>query len=549
MSIQNNRIITLIVSCVLALTIQAQQPSNPIIPGFNPDPSVCRVGDDYYLVTSTFEYFPGVPIYHSKDLINWDLIGHAVHDVDQIDYSNVPSTAGIFAPTIRYDDGTFYMITTFVGSMSKGVAKTGNFIMTAENPAGPWSKPNWIDDAPGIDPSLFFDDDGKVYYCGNRHPKVEEYRAQRQIWIQEIDLETFTLKGEKGLLKSKPFYENDIIGNPVAFEAPHLYKKEGLYYLLISNGGTGVGHAVSIWNSDSPLGPWKINPDNPILTHTHNRSLGINCTGHADIFQTQDGDWYSVFLAVRSNEGKYNVMGRETFLAEVDWSGEWPIYNPKQKVGMTQLVLNPTPMWEGKQRSFDFFDDFTSNEMLLDWTFVRQPKVEWWSQDAKKGTMSIALQPEFIENYAHPPFMGIRVIEMKASFETSLDFTPKADNECAGLAFMRGHKPNWTLVKEEHDGQLKASVYYTDSLIASSDLKSKEELQMKMELDNYKLTFFVKEKDQEWHKIVVTDATELKFPPAGRFTGSFAGVYASSRGETSKTKANFNYYKMKGIRD
>ncbi len=539
------KLIALLLLWILAYGVFAQKPHNPVIPGFNPDPSVCRVGDDYYLVTSTFEYFPGVPVYHSKDLINWTLIGHAVHDVTQIDYSNVSSTAGIYAPTIRYHEGLFYMITTFVGgTKSSQVAKTGNFIMTAENPAGSWSEAHWLDNAPGIDPSLFFDDDGKVYYCGNRHPEVEEYRAQRQIWIQEIDLKTFTLKGPQGILKSKPFYENDIIGNPVAFEAPHLYKKGGRYYLLISHGGTGVGHAVSIWNSDSPLGPWTINPDNPILTHTDNRSLGINCTGHADIFQTQDGDWYSVFLAVRSNEGKYNVMGRETFLAEVDWSGEWPIYNPQQTERRTQLELRPTPMWQGIQRSFDFYDDFSSDEMKLDWTFVRQPKTEWCSQKAKNGKLSIDLQPAIIENYAHPSFMGVRVIEMKASFETALDFCPGADNECAGLAFFRGHKPNWTLVKERQDKDARVAVYYGDSLIASSAITSKKDLALKIELDDYLLTFFVKEKGAEWKKITATDASELKFPPAGRFTGSFAGLYASSRGETSKNKALFNYYKM-----
>lgn len=535
---------------LVSLSIAAQSPTNPIIPGFNPDPSVCCVGDDYYLVTSSFEYFPGVPVYHSKDLINWNMIGHAVHDVSQIDYTNVSATAGIFAPTIRYHDGTFYMITTFVGGTNADkVAKTGNFIMTAKNPAGPWSKPHWIADAPGIDPSLFFDDDGKVYYCGNRHPVKEAYRAQRQIWIQEIDTEAFRLKGPIGLLKSKPYYEEDIIGSPYAFEAPHLYKKEGKYYLLLSHGGTGIGHAVSIWMSDSPFGPWEINPANPILTHTRNRSTGINCTGHADIFQGADANWYTVFLAVRSTDGKRNVMGRESFLGHVDWSGKWPIVNPKQKVSMTQLPLLPTPMWQGQQRSFDFYDDFSSKELGLDWTFMRTPKSEWWSIDHKKKVMTLELRPAIIEEFSHPAFLGVRVTEMKATFETMLDFSPKLDNECAGLAFLRGHKPCWTLVKEKKDGQLKASVYYTDSLLSSLDLKSDKELELKMELDDFYLTFYVKELKSDWVKVGEMDASELGFPPAGRFTGSFAGLYTSSRGEDSENRARFSYYSMKGIRE
>lgn len=533
----------------LSFTIEAQAPSNPVIPGFNPDPSVCCVGDDYYLVTSTFEYFPGVPVYHSKDLINWEMIGHVVHDVAQIDYTNVSATAGIFAPTIRYHDGTFYMITTFVAGRDAGdVAKTGNFIMTAKNPAGPWSEPHWIDDAPGIDPSLFFDEDGKVYYCGNRHVEKEEYRAQRQIWIQEIDIESFKLKGPIGILDSKPYYEEDIIGSPLAFEAPHIYKKDDIYYLLIAHGGTGTGHSVSIWKSSSPFGPWEMNPANPILTHRVKGTPGINCTGHADIFKGADDNWYTVFLAVRSNDGKRNVMGRETFMGHVDWSGTWPIINPKQTVGKVQLHILPTPMWEGKQRTFDFYDDFSSEELRLDWTFMRTPKSEWWSIDSKKKVMNLQLTPAIIEDFSHPSFIGVRVIEMKASFETKLDFSPQTDKECAGIAFLRGHKPSWTLVKEQEDGQLKASVYYTDSLVSSVDLKSDKELELKMELDNFYLTFYVKEKKSDWVKVGEMDANELGFPPAGRFTGSFAGLYTSSRGEVSDNSASFFYYNMKGER-
>jgi len=301
--------------------------NNPILKGFNPDPSVCRVGDDYYMVTSTFEYFPGVPVYHSKDLINWDMIGHAIHRTDQLDFSEIPATHGVFAPTIRYHKGTFYMITTFVtqlqGQQSSNEVKGGNFIVTAKNPAGPWSDPHWIDNAPGIDPSLFFDDDGKVYYTGNRTAKDPIYRAQKEIWTQEIDLEKFELKGPISLIEAKPYYENKLLRSALAFEGPHLYKKEGIYYLVISHGGTGMSHAVSIWKSETPMGPWEFNPANPLLTHHGYEGTGINCTGHADFFETQQGDWYTVFLGVRSTENNFNVMGRETFLAPVDWSTQY----------------------------------------------------------------------------------------------------------------------------------------------------------------------------------------------------------------------------------
>ena len=522
--------------------------NNPVIPGFNPDPSVCRVGDDFYLVTSTFEYFPGVPVYHSKDLVNWKMIGHVIHRPEQMDYSNVSSTAGIYAPTIRYHNGTFYLITTMVGGIkSDEVAKTGNFIMTAKDPAGPWSEPHWIENAPGIDPSLFFDDDDKVYYCGNRHAEVEEYRAQRDIWIQEIDLETFELKGEIGLLKSKPFFESNIIGGAVAFEAPHLYKKDGTYYLLIAHGGTGMGHAVSIWKSKKPTGPWEMNPDNPILTHRGYSQSGINATGHADIFQTKDGQWYTVFLAVRSNDQKNNVMGRETFLAKVDWSGVWPVINPGRDTARTEFTFPAPELFKGEQKSPNFYDDFNCDELNLNWTFIRNPKHQWWHLDTNLGFIEMELQPEVIENYAHPAFLGIRIVDMKVSCETSLNFSPNEENECAGMAILRGHKPSWSLVKEKVGDELKASVYYTDSLLGQVNLKTNSKLDMKIELDHFQLKFLIKEPQDKWITICRADGSEMGFPPAGRFTGGFAGLYVTSNGRKVHNSAFFDHYRMNKV--
>jgi alpha-N-arabinofuranosidase len=534
-------------SASLAENPTNQTPTNPVIPGFNPDPSICRVGEDYYLVTSTFEYFPGVPVYHSKDLLNWKMVGHAIHDVDQMDFSNVSSTAGIFAPTIRYHNGTFYMITTMVGgTQSRKVAETGNFITTAKDPAGPWSKPHWIDGAPGIDPSLFFDDDGKVYYCGNRSVEPSQYRSHKQIWVREIDLETFQLKGETGILDAEPYYKKKTIGSALAFEGPHLYKKDGAYYLVVSHGGTGMWHSVSIWRSESPLGPWTVNPANPILTHQGNTSTGINCTGHADFFQDHLGNWYTVFLAVRSSGNNRNVMGRESFIAPVDWSGEWPVVNPEHEVGTAQFEIDPTPMYQGKQRSFNFRDTFDAPELGLDWTFIRQPKSTWWSLSKKNGSLTLELLSAVIEDYSHPAFLGVRVTEMKARFETRMEFSPANVNECAGLAILRGHQPSWTLVKENRDGKLQASVYYMDSHIRSVDVTSDAPLDLKIELDNFHLTFFVKESGGKWVKVGEADASEMGFPPAGRFTGSFCGVYASSRGAESDNQASFSEYEMIG---
>lgn len=241
---------------------------NPILPGFYPDPSICRVGEDYYLVTSTFEYFPGLPIFHSRDLVHWRQIGHVLDRPSQLNLDGILASRGLYAPTIRYHEGVFYVINTFVGShydtLTSLADHEGNFIVTSTDPAGPWSEPYWLDGAPGIDPSLFFDDDDRVWYTGNRvPPQGGDYPHHKEIWLQELDLETMQLTG--------PTYspwDGAVKGNLEA-EAPHLYKVGSFYYLLVAEAGTEHNHAVTIARSKSITGPYTGNPRNPILTHRH----------------------------------------------------------------------------------------------------------------------------------------------------------------------------------------------------------------------------------------------------------------------------------------
>lgn len=288
---------------------------NPILPGFYPDPSICRVDDDFYLVTSSFTFFPGVPVFHSRDLKHWEQIGHVLDRPEQLPISDVRYiSGGIYAPTIRYHDGLFYMITTNVGGI-------GDFICTARDPAGPWSEMHIIEGANGIDPSLMWDDDGRCYMCGNEG--FREENSYVRIWIQELDTRTFRLVG--------PHYEawRGALHDCWAPEAPHLYKKDGWYYLMIAEGGTEHFHAVTIARSREIFGKYKGYEGNPILTHRH---LGwdypICNTGHGDLVQLKDGSWYMVMLASRIYGGYHKNLGRETFITPVDWSGEWPVVNP-----------------------------------------------------------------------------------------------------------------------------------------------------------------------------------------------------------------------------
>ena len=300
---------------------------NPIIRGFNPDPSICRVGDDYYLVTSSFEYFPGVPIYHSRDLTNWRQIGHCLTRKSQLFLEKAPSSGGIYAPTIRYHDGRFYMVTTNVGRQEGGrVVEGGNFYVSAKDPAGEWSDPIWVKQR-GIDPSLFFEND-KAYFTSNGTawaPVRGEYQC-------EIDIKTGAQLTETVFLWA---------GTGGAYvEAPHLFQRGEYYYLIAAEGGTERCHMVTIARSSKPYGPFEASPHNPILTH---RSLQteIQSTGHADFVEDPNGNWWAVFLGVRFPGGFWANLGRETFLAPVTWTTDgWPIVNGGQRMQPEMEVEN-----------------------------------------------------------------------------------------------------------------------------------------------------------------------------------------------------------------
>ena len=331
---------------------------NPILPGFYPDPSICRVGDDYYIVTSSFSYYPGIPIFHSRDLAHWEQIGHVLNRPEQLSLAPFDMGRGIFAPTIRFHDGLFYVICT-------NASDKGNFIVTAEDPAGPWSDPHWIEGAPGIDPSLFWDDDGTAYYTGASDFETEQGKRPF-IWMSPVDLNNFCLTGETTLLWGGSLAE------PAWTEAPHLYKKDGYYYLLAAEGGTEHFHSSVIARADSVTGPYHSFPGNPILTQRH---LGmrspITNAGHGDLVQCRDGSWYMVFLASRPYGGYHKNMGRETFIAPVEWEDGWPVVSPG--TGSIQFFYPGPDAPETIYPGIPEKDDFDAPELSVIWNYLGTP--------------------------------------------------------------------------------------------------------------------------------------------------------------------------------
>jgi xylan 1,4-beta-xylosidase len=296
---------------------------NPVLAGFHPDPSICRVGEDYYLITSTFEYYPGLPVHHSRDLVHWRCIGHVLDRPDQLDLDGVRPSAGLYAPTIRHHDGVFYVICTLIGVETGAGRRGGNFIVTATDPAGPWSDPHWLAEADGFDPSLFFDRDGTAWCTGSREYDPQGRPGRTEIWLSQIDLVAMTLTGPMRVL-----WRGSSADSRWA-EAPHLYLVDGHYYLLIAEGGTEYHHSVAVARAEVVTGPYIAGQDNPVLTHRHlGHAHPIAAVGHADLVQTQHGQWWALVLGVRPYGGFFHNLGRETFLVPVIWEDGWPVFAP-----------------------------------------------------------------------------------------------------------------------------------------------------------------------------------------------------------------------------
>ncbi len=525
---------------------------NPVIPGFYPDPSICRVDEDYYLVTSSFEFFPGVPIWHSRDLVNWRQIGHVLDRPSQLNLDGLSASAGIYAPTIRYHDGVYYMITTLVDRGERQDVPAGNFIVTATDPAGPWSDPYWLEGAPGIDPSLLFDDDGRVWYTGNRVPDGHDWRSHiREIWLQELDLTSMQLVGETyGLWRGA-------LVDAVHAEAPHLYKIDGLYYLMIAEGGTAHQHAVTIARSETVTGPYQGNLRNPILTHRHlGRTYPITNTGHADIVQTPNGEWWMVALASRPYGGYFYNLGRETWLMPVIWEDGWPIVSPG--TGKIEWSYPAPQLPQHRWAVQPARDHFVQPTLQHTWNFLRTPREDFWSLEARPGWLRLRLRPESLVERSCPSFVGRRQQHINFLAETRMAFTPQASHECAGLVLLQNdnHQFRFTCTLDD-EGQPVLQVIRREAgqeQILAQAVVSGPEYHLKVEAIGQDYSFYYNERAQSppeleaWQPLAErADGRILSTPVAGGFTGAYIGLYASSHGQPSDNTADFDWFDYEGL--
>ncbi len=510
--------------------------SNPILPGFYPDPSICRVAEDYYLVTSSFAYYPGVPIFHSKDLVNWEQIGHVLERESQLHLEGAKHSGGIYAPTLRYHEGFFYMITT-------NISGEGNFYVTAARPEGPWSDPIVLE-AEGIDPSLFFDEDGKVYYIGTREkPKeISRYYGDNEIWMQELDIKQGRLIGKKHVLWQ------GALNNAVWPEGPHLYKKDDYYYLMIAEGGTAHEHAITIARSKEITGPYEGNPTNPILTHRHlGRNYPIVNVGHGDLVQIQDGTWWMVLLGSRPYGGYYRNLGRETFLVSVNWENGWPIVNEGKGIVEEISKAPDLPLFHIIPE--DACTHFTGEKLGHKWITLRGPKEKFCSLKDRKGYLRIKLRPESMKELVSSSFIGLRQQHQDFIVSTLLEFSPTTMNEVAGIVLVQNERYHFRYEYGIEQGDTVIRLVKCedgkDEIIGESKFNAAQ-IYMKIVARGQSLCFYYgKDQDCIYELKVNVDARILSTDKAGGFVGACIGMYASSNGKVSNNYADFAWFEYR----
>lgn len=516
-------ILFLCICLICPVFLSAQGYRNPVLKGFNPDPSICRVNDDYYMVTSSFEYFPGLPIYHSKDLVNWKQIGHCLTRDSQLNLHQVRASGGLYAPSLRYKDGLFYVICT-------NVSDKGNFYCTATDPAGPWSDPIWVD-IKSIDPDIFWDEDGKTYFVT---------QGDEGIRITEIDIKTGKVLAPERLVWG---------GTGGRFpEAPHVYKKDGFYYLLLGEGGTEYAHSATIGRSKYLYGPYEPCPLNPIISHGNRIGQGspIQGVGHADFVQATDGSWWAVFLGFRVTQpySYYHILGRETFLAPIDWpKGGWPQVNGNGTVSLQMDVptLPLQPVEKAPTRT-----DFNEDKLGFEWQYLRNPIRENYSLTERKGQLRISASPYTLNETEAVSFVARRQTEHDFSAETWMELVSSAANEEAGMTLIQNNTHHYDLLLKKQGNknilQLRVVVGSLSYIAAEKEVAGNQ-VKLKIQGEPLSYTFSYSASEQgKYEELGKLDTRYLSTEVAGGFTGVMIGLYASSNGKPSKAKAYFDWF-------
>lgn len=531
---------------------------NPILPGFYPDPSICRVGDDFYMICSSFEIYPGIPVFHSKDLANWEQIGYAMTKENGFHVEANVVAGGVMAPTIRYFNGTYYII-------NANFCDKGNFIITAKDPAGPWSQPHWLDDVPGIDASLFFDDDGKAYVMGTGNVVARaDGTMDRGIWLCEFDVETMKTVGEPKAIWDCALR---VATSP---EAPHIYKVGDYYYLIIAEGGTEHYHAVTVARSKELFGWYEGNPANPIMTH---RQFGFNYPidniGHADLVQTPGGRWYAVMLGSRIIDGQHKNLGRETYICPVIWERDWPVFSPGSGKVDWEYPADPELPWTPYAPE-PVRDDFDSDKLAFAWNFWGTPYGDFYKlSDSRlmlrcfKRTMSDPFKPLFGQPQITDPentvsFVGRRQTDISFDAFCEMEFLPK-DKEAAGLVIMQASNHQYRLERAVEDGRqvlrlvletadfevpphVPGFTYEMNRKVLASVEYGGERIVLGVKARRQSFDFYYSSKEADHCLYENADGRLINPEIVGGMVGTMVGMFATGNGAMSENVAAFDWF-------
>jgi alpha-N-arabinofuranosidase len=497
---------------------------NPVLSGYYPDPSITRVGEDYYLINSSFTHFPGIPVFHSKDLVNWQQIGNAIDRPGQLSFDGLKVSRGVFAPDISYHDGLFYIVNTCVDCR-------GNFVITAKDPRGPWSDPVWFE-FDGIDPSIFWD--GERAYIVNNGPPNEppRYDGHRAIWVQQFDYKQLRLIGERTQIVNGGV---DISKEPSWIEGPHLLKRGDYYYLIAAEGGTGDNHSQVVFRSTSVRGPFVPYERNPILSQRDldpKRAHPVTSAGHAKFVQTQTGEWWATFLATRPYGPDLYNIGRETFLLPVSWVDGWPqILEPRKRIPFVErkpkLPEQPRPA-QPVNGDFSYVEEFDGDKLSFAWIGVRTPRKPIYSLG--DGVLTLHSAAAIGDQKGVPAFIGRRQQHHIAKVASTLSYTPDKDGDRAGLVAMQ-NDDSWlffgiTRIEGKSVVAVIARQGSSEEKLIASTPYAGGETTLTLQADGGAMSFQYLVGGQARTLKDGLDVTFLSTREAGGFVGTVIGPYA-----------------------
>jgi xylan 1,4-beta-xylosidase len=513
--------------------------ANPILPGCYPDPSVCRVGEDYYLVTSTFEYFPGLPVHHSRDLVSWRPVGHVVDRPGMLDLDGMWSSSGLYAPTLRYHDGTFWLICTVVDQ--RDGTRGGNFYVTATDPAGPWSDPVWLD-VDGIDPSLFFDDDGRIWVHGTRLASEPRWHHQTEVWVRELDPAAGRLVGPEHVVW------HGALEGAVWAEGPHLYRVDGAYYLLAAEAGTEFHHAVAVARADHVTGPYVGSRGNPVLTHRHlGRATDVVGVGHADLVEAVDGSWWAVLLGMRPYGGYHYNLGRETFLVPVVWEDGWPVFAPGAGRVPASVDVPFATAWQPGPTQGSASGVVPPDDVR--WTSLRRPAAEFATP--RDGGWDLRLTSSTLCDPGTPAFLGVRQqhrdVDVRVTVHVDLD--PHGDE--VGIVARQSEADHVRLAVgrvADADDRCRAAVVHrhggVDHVLGEVclDGRARDGVVLGVSARGQDYTFLAGLLGEDPATVAVADGRTLDSVATGGFLGLWIGVYGTGNGSPTSTVAHVDRF-------